>query len=151
MKNVKKWLLGFTAFALCFVLNSCTQAVAQDSVVTPIDVKVTSPESDAVLLQQVENQTLGKVKLPLRLQVPPSATGGTIDLNVTFTNPQVGTSIGSWLKDNWISFVAILMVVIQAIVNLTPTATDNSIFLLLKRLFDSIFPNRVVPTTTVKT
>ena len=146
MKNKILFAL-FLGFIGLLGFSACTNVKAQPDTLPEVTVTGGNVKADgeAVMLPN------GDFKVPLKLKLPqqapfsvPQATGAPDDIlvNVVFTSPQVGTNIGSWFKDNWVSWVAILMVVIQAVVNLTPTGADNSIFLLLKKLFDSVFPNR---------
>lgn len=56
--------------------------------------------------------------------------------------PEENGGILGFLKMHWIALLSALLVFLEAIVRLTPTEKDNSVFNFLKYLFDKIFPNR---------
>lgn len=58
------------------------------------------------------------------------------------TAPEENGGILGFLKMHWIALLSAFMVFVEAIVRLTPTEKDNSVFNFLKYLFDKVFPNR---------
>lgn len=47
-----------------------------------------------------------------------------------------------FIKNNWGALLAAILVFIEAIVRLTPSEKDNSIFNWIKRILDAIIPNK---------
>jgi hypothetical protein len=56
--------------------------------------------------------------------------------------PTVWEQIWAWLKVNWAEALLGLMLIIETIVNLTPTERDNAWFKWLRDIVNSIIPNR---------
>lgn len=71
------------------------------------------------------------------------ATVDTVDVGDTGTPPQPQGSSGflGFLKKYWMVLLPSILGVIEAIVRITPTEKDNSVFNFLKYLLDKIIPN----------
>ncbi|MBV6442752.1 MAG: hypothetical protein EPGJADBJ_04476 [Saprospiraceae bacterium] len=50
--------------------------------------------------------------------------------------------VWGWIKQNWAALILPLFALLEAIVRLTPTNTDNSILNFLKAILDWILPNK---------
>jgi hypothetical protein len=53
-----------------------------------------------------------------------------------------GDSFGDFLKENWGILLPALLVFVEAVIRLTPSEQDNSIFNFIKRIIDAILPNK---------
>jgi hypothetical protein len=154
MKSLIKLLLA--GVVLILATQSCTEIKAQHTDTPQVATVIMSGDSAVVPLVQTPTEGVYETKVirlkapktmsaPLPqsyvLEAPTQTVVDDIELKVVFSNPQVGQNLWTWAKSNWVSFVAILLFIIQVATNLTPSDKDNSIFLVFKRIFEYFVPN----------
>jgi hypothetical protein len=121
-KYLFSWLLGI---ALCMFSVGCSKApvAPQVSAVTVTKAPVIVPTVQAGdIFQSYQDST-------------------PVSVNVVLTNPDQYQSVGSWLGANIWVFIAFGLALIEWIARITPTATDNTIIGLIKRVLDYFIPN----------
>ena len=152
---MKKFLFAllFGAFAI-LGFTQCSTATAQTET-GKLEIQTASGQ---VLNSTIVTASDKGLTLPIRLNMPTQQVAQTdlvaqssdvgTELKVVFTSPKSGMGFANWLSENKMAFLAVLIFGISIVVNLTPTDKDNSIFLILKRIFDTFIPNRALNGTT---
>jgi hypothetical protein len=95
--------------------------------------------------QKIEASAAQKIEVSADHDIVPVAYGREVS-PVESSAPIVtayaqAPSVGDWLKDNWVVLLFAFLGFVEAVIRLTPTEVDNSIFNILKRLIDAWFPN----------
>jgi hypothetical protein len=120
-------------FLFCFFLSAFTaQAIARNELRVFFD-SIPSVETDTVSVAMSDTTIDAEI----------DSTGSLpVVLHITLKPPLRGESFGDWVQRNWVSVVAIALFILELSARFTPSEMDNSLVNLLKRIFDSFFPNR---------